>query len=182
MKKICIPLAEGFEETEAVTLIDVLRRADFQVKTASLGSNLVQGAHDITVEADCLLKDISAKEFDMIILPGGMPGTKYLLESPIIKKLLEDFSKKDKYIGAICAAPMVLASAGLLENKAATSFPGTENKLGGAKVKTDRVVLDGNIITSKGPGTAMEFALAIVEKLAGIEKRDSLAEALIYQK
>ncbi|MCR5482718.1 MAG: DJ-1/PfpI family protein [Clostridia bacterium] len=174
-------LAEGFEEIEAVTVVDILRRARFDIQTVSLTGSLdVTGAHGITISADTIIEKADYDDCDMIILPGGMPGTVNLAQSEILMNRIREFAEGNKYVAAICAAPMVLAAAGILQGKKATIYPGMENKLEGAKVKKDTVVTDGRIITSKGPGTAMEFALVIVELLRGKPIASTLKKDLIF--
>lgn len=170
MAKVLIPLAVGFEEIETMTLIDVLRRAEIEVVTAGLDQMMPKGAHGVTVQADTLLSDVDTNGFDMILLPGGLPGAEYLAKSEKIKTILQDFDAKNKYIGAICAAPWALSVAGVLKDSY-TCYPGFEGQVEHkGYVSSSDVVVDQNIMTSRGPATAMSFALAIVEKLCGEEK------------
>ena len=181
MPSVLIPLAEGFEEIEAVTIVDILRRAGLDVVTASLRDTAVKGAHDITVTADSTLDDALLRDYDMVVLPGGMPGTNHLDDDARVHEILKKTAESGKFIGAICAAPKVLANAKLLEGKKATSYPGFLDKMnlpnttytGGAVEK------DGKVITSRGPGTAMDFALAIIEAFEGREKRNTIEKALV---
>lgn len=183
MKTALILLATGFEETEAVTIIDVLRRAHVEITSASLDDLLVEGAHAIKIMADNALVDVQEQIFDAIILPGGMGGTNNLLASEDVRALLEKHSAQGSIVSAICAAPLVLEKAGLLAGKRATIFPGLEDKLvSSVQVTGDIVVSDGEIITSKGPGTAMEFALHLVEKLAGRMMADQVADGLLFSR
>ncbi|WP_028857579.1 DJ-1 family glyoxalase III [Psychrilyobacter atlanticus] len=181
MKKVALYLAEGFEEIEALATADVLRRAEVEVELVAVGGNReVLGAHDIRVVADTLIEDISHEKYDMMILPGGMPGTLNLDSSKILKKQIIDFDLESKYIGAICAAPLVIGKMGFLENRQATCYPGVESQLFGAVYKDDLdVVVDGNFITSRGPGTAIPFALKLVELLKGEEMSKNLASDLL---
>ena len=181
MPTILVPLAEGFEEIEAITIIDILRRAEFEVVTASLGDTSVKAAHGIAVVADCTLDDALKRDYDMVVLPGGLPGADNLDEDARIHEILKKTAESGKFIGAICAAPKVLANAKLLEGKKATSYPGFLDKMdlpnttytGGAVEK------DGKVLTSRGPGTAMDFALAIIETLESADKRKTIEDALV---
>lgn len=179
MPKVLLPLADGFEEVEAVTIIDVLRRAGIEVTVAGLHSGPVEGAHRVKVVPDAPIGTIAPDDFDMIVLPGGQPGSDNLNADERVRGLIQDFHKKGKLIGAICAAPYVLAAAGILDGKRATSFPAYSGKLGGAIYQEKNVVEDGKIMTSRGPGTAVCFALAIVEKLVGKQKADTVKAAML---
>ncbi len=182
MKKIAIPLATGFEETEAITVIDILRRANLDVTTISIGETLVvDGAHGIKVNADKLFGEIDFDKMDMIVLPGGMPGTINLDNHIELKKRVIEFDLDEKWIGAICAAPSIIGKLGLLEDKEATCYPSFEDKLFNAKISEKTTVVADNIITSRGLGTAIEFALTIVENLISKENAEKLAKAIIYK-
>jgi len=182
MPKVLVPLAEGFEELEAVAIVDVLRRARIEVVTAGLHSGAVTSARNIRMLPDTTIDTISADEFDMIILPGGQPGADNLNADPRIHRLLAEFQASDKLIGAICAAPIVLATAGLLSGKRATAYPSYRDRLAGAAYENQTaVVSDGNIMTSQGPGTAIHFALAIVTRLAGAQVAEEISKAMIVQ-
>ncbi len=167
-------LADGFEEVEAFTPLDLLRRAGADVKTIGIGDRTITGAHGITVLADAVDSDISDLSAEMIILPGGMPGTLGLAESSTVSSAIDTAIKNDSYIAAICAAPSVLGKYGVLEGKTATCFPGFEDSLTGAKCSQSGVCRDGKIITGSGMGVALEFGLALVEALYGKEKADEL--------
>jgi 4-methyl-5(b-hydroxyethyl)-thiazole monophosphate biosynthesis len=169
MKRVLVPLAEGFEEIEAVTIIDVLRRAGLRVDVASLGALRVAGSHGITLEADIAIDDAKADEYDLIALPGGMPGTLHLREDPRVIRLVREMEAGGKGVAAVCAAPSVLAEAGLLRDRRATVHPAAASFLSDARVEDVRVVRDGRIVTGKAAGTAMEFAFALVEWLLGSE-------------
>lgn len=156
-------LAEGFEEIEAFTAIDVLRRAKVDVAVVGLSSKVITGSHGIKTMAELLLSDINPDNYDMVVLPGGDPGYKNLSNSAAVISLIKDYNKKKKLIAAICAAPAILAQAGILDDKIATIYPGMENKL--PRPRDAKVVVHGNVITSKAPGTAMEFALKLAEIL-----------------
>ncbi|MBI3252789.1 MAG: DJ-1/PfpI family protein [Candidatus Omnitrophica bacterium] len=179
-KTVLVALADGFEEIEAVTPIDVLRRAGLDVIVAGVGKKEISGAHGITIRADVMLEDYRDLP-DAVVLPGGMPGADNLKKSKALGALLSKMDQNKKLIGAICAAPArVLAGAGILDGKKATCYPGYENDLG-AKTTfvTDRVVKDGRVITSRGPGTALEFALELVCELTDSRTAGRLAQALI---
>lgn len=180
MSRVLLPLAEGFEEIEAVTVIDVLRRAGIEVCAASLGARRVTGSHGITLEADATLDEAQARDFDMIVLPGGMPGAANLEKDARVIALLEEFAASGRHTAAICAAPGVLAHAGLLAGRSATSFPGflAAHSAPGLKLLTDAVVTDGKVVTSRSAGTAMEFALTLVEALEGAGKRREVERML----
>ncbi|HTN69165.1 MAG TPA: DJ-1 family glyoxalase III [Dysgonamonadaceae bacterium] len=179
MKKVIVFLAEGFEEIEAITIIDTLRRAGITVTTVSVtGDKTVNGAHNIPVLADELFDDVNYSEYDMIALPGGMPGAKNLNEHDGVKSQLKKFAE-NKFIGAICAAPMVLGNMGLLKGKRATCYPGFESELIEATVTKEPVTIDGNIITGKGPAFAISFSLQLIETLMGKAARDEISNSLL---
>ena len=162
---VIVPLADGFEEIEAMSTIDILRRADINVVTAGIPGTIVKGAKGTQTIADKKLSEVDMDSFDVLVLVGGYPGYSNLRRSNKVVEAVRSFNEKEKTIGAICAAPSILAKAGVLENRKATIYPGMEKEL--PKPRGDRVVQDGHIITSQGPGTAIEFALKIVEVLAG---------------
>jgi len=179
MSKVLVPLASGFEEIEAMTIIDILRRADVDVVMAGLGKKQVIGAHGVKVQADSHIEDMSSDEFDMIVLPGGLPGATNLQKDEYVQKLLKDFDKQNKSIGAICAAPVALKSAGVLKENY-TCYPSFETNIREeGYIATQDVVSDENIMTSRGPATAMIFGLAIVEKLCGREKSSEIRSQLL---
>lgn len=182
MPTILIPLAEGFEEIEAVTVIDLLRRADINVVTASLSQQLqVIGSRKIVLLADHLLEDLMSNEFDMIVLPGGQPGTNNLAQDSRISVLLQKQLNENKHIAAICAAPLVLAKAKILNQHQATCYPGVLKQTDWPEISLldQTVVVDDRIITSKGPGTAMDFALTIIEVLTNQHTRHSVEKDLV---
>ena len=187
MANVLVPLAEGCEELEAVTIIDLLRRAGIQVTTASLekGSEVkpVTASRGVVLIPDTTLDNAMQESFDMIVLPGGLPGANHLDNDPRIHQLLKSMAEQDKYTAAICAAPKVLAHASLLDGKSATSYPGFIDKmnLADTQISSDSVVHDGKVVTSRGPGTAMDFALKLIEVLAGKDKRDEVASGLLWQ-
>jgi 4-methyl-5(b-hydroxyethyl)-thiazole monophosphate biosynthesis len=179
MTKVLIPLAQGCEELEAVTVIDILRRAGIQVITAGLEAGSVRASRGTVLVPDASLEDALRGEFDMIVLPGGMPGSEHLKNDQRVIAALQKAAADGKYTAAICAAPMALHAAGLLQGKKATSFPGVLDALSGSHISVnDRVVVDGRIVTSKGPGTAMDFALTLVELLVGKSERDAVESDL----
>ncbi len=179
MARVCVPLAKGFEEIEAVSLIDVMRRGGIEVVVAGVNEELVTGANGITVKADTDIKYVVADELDMIVLPGGWEGTHALAENETVQDLLREMKAKEKVIGAICAAPFALKTAGVLGSKY-TCYPSVEEQIG-KEGYTDKqkVVIDGNVMTSRGPGTAICFGLAIVKRLVGEETYLSLKDGLI---
>lgn len=183
MAKTAIFLADGFEEIEALTVVDLLRRAGIEITTASImGRKDVTGSHKITVEADALLEDIDFDSTDMIILPGGMPGTTNLGAcKPLEEKILE-FDKKEKMLAAICAAPTVYGKLGILNGKKACCYPGCEKDLVGADVQVTTVTKDSHFITSRGMGTAIDFGLTIIEHFQGEQAAKDMASKIVYTK
>jgi 4-methyl-5(b-hydroxyethyl)-thiazole monophosphate biosynthesis len=181
MARVLVPLAEGCEELEAVTIIDLLRRAGIEVVAAGLQPGIVKASRGTQIMPDLTLDAALAHEFDMVVLPGGMPGAKHLKEDARILNLLKKMAGEGKYTAAICAAPTVLAEAGLLKDKKATSYPGFLDKmnLSDTQYVTDAIVRDGKVLTSRGPGTAMDFALALIEALSGRETRDQVEAGLV---
>lgn len=180
MKTIFIFLTTGFEEIEALATIDILRRAELNVKSVSLtGEKHVIGSHQIEVKADLLFEEADYSNAAILVLPGG---TVKFNEHEAMKQLVLDFANKGEKVAAICASPMVLGGLGLLEGKKATCYPGFEKYLKGATLETDKaVVIDGNITTGRGPGLTIDFALSLVEQLAGKEKRDTVAAGLLVK-
>ncbi|WP_304546356.1 DJ-1 family glyoxalase III [Sulfurimonas microaerophilic] len=181
MNKVLVPLAKGFEEIEAVTIIDVLRRAAIEVLVASLDTNnLIKGANGITVQTDVEIKKITSDEIDMIVLPGGWDGTHALADDENVQRLLKEMDAKGKNIAAICAAPFALNKAGVLKQNY-TCYPSVEEQIRteGYQGDSAMVVEDGNVLTSRGPATAICFALEIVKKLKGQEKYEMLKGGLL---
>lgn len=177
---VFLHLAQGFEEIEAVTILDVLRRGNIPVMAVSMEKEkIVRGAHGISVEADLFFDEADYAGCRMFVLPGGMPGTKNLLKNEKLMGKIKEFNRQGKYLAAICAAPMVFGEAEILTGKNATIYPGMEAYLTNAKPSADHVVTDGNLITSRGPGTAMEFALAMVEILSGGGVAEKLRKDLV---
>jgi protein deglycase len=179
MPKVLVPLANGFEEIEAVTVIDVLRRANVEVVVGSLAGDMVEGAHGLQLAADRPLAAVAAADFDAIVLPGGQPGSRNLRADDRVRELVQALARAGKIVAAICAAPTVLEAAGVLQGKRATAFPGEE--LPSADYSFDRVVEDGNVITSRAAGTAMEFALTLVRRLAGHRAATELRQRMLVK-
>ncbi len=178
LAKALVFLATGFEEIETVTIVDVLRRADVDVTVAGLTPNVVEGAHKMNIVPDKAIDDVSVEDFDAIVVPGGNPGYKNLRNDPRVIEIVKKAFDSNKLVAAICAAPAVLSDAGILKGKACTIYPGMENELrkGGGEPKEDMVVVDSNIITSRGPATALPFALKLAEKLAGKQVTESVSK------
>ena len=172
-------LANGFEEVEALCPLDLLRRAGAEVITVGIGSDNITGAHGITVKTDVSDENAVFEEIQMVILPGGMPGTKNLDASAVVHKALDLAQEQNAVVAAICAAPMILGKRGNLKGKEAVCYPGFEEYLKSAKIPDKKVVVDGNTITAKGMGVALEFGLALVEKLYGADKAKALKSAVI---
>ncbi len=164
---IYVFLAPGFEEVEAIASVDVLRRAEYQVKTVGIGGKKVTGSHGVEITADIADSEVTTDDMELVLLPGGMPGTLNLEKSPIVQASLDYCVREGKYIAAICAAPSILGRRGDLKGKEAICFPGFESQLHGAKIAESAVCVDGKIITGKGPGVTLAFALKIVEMLSG---------------
>ncbi|MBE6602529.1 MAG: DJ-1/PfpI family protein [Ruminococcaceae bacterium] len=171
-------LANGFEEVEALFPLDLLRRAGLKVTTVGIGGDRVVGSHGIAVEADIPDTMYRDSKPEMVILPGGMPGTLHLDQSPTVERALRAAEANGAYLAAICAAPMVLGKRGYLQGKRATCFPGFEEHLLGATATAEGVVTDGHVITAKGMGVAMDFGLTLVALLCGQEKADELRAAI----
>jgi 4-methyl-5(b-hydroxyethyl)-thiazole monophosphate biosynthesis len=181
MPRVVVILADGFEEVEAMAIVDVLRRADIDTAMAGLHEGPVVSARKVKVIPDMVIDRVKSDDFDMIVLPGGQPGSDNLNADNRVKELLKSFSQKGKLTGAICAAPFVLANAGLLQGKHATSFPSYKDRLGNVIYEEKNVVEDGNILTSRGPGTALSFGLAIVARLLNKEKAQKIREAMLVE-
>lgn len=180
MKKVALFLANGFEEIEALATVDILRRAQIPVETVSISdTKTVTGAHNVTVIADTTFQQADFSDVEVLILPGGMPGAKNLNEHEGLKELIPKFNGEGKQIAAICAAPMVLGGLGLLNDKRATCYPGFEAELTGAQATGENVVVDGNITTGRGPGLAFDFALRLVEQIAGLKTRQEVQNGLL---
>ncbi|RXJ98154.1 DJ-1 family protein [Arcobacter sp. CECT 8989] len=179
MSKIVIPISNGFEEIEAISIIDICRRANIEVVIAGVEALETIGAHNIKVTADCKIEDVKEDDFDLIVLPGGLPNAFTLADNEHVQKLLKEFKASDKYIAAICAAPYALHKAEVL-NKDYTCYPSFEQKIVPENyISNQNVVKDGNVITSRGPATAMEFALKIVKLIKGDETYEELRQGLL---
>ena len=179
MKKALVILADGVEEVEAVSVIDLLRRAGIDVTTSSIAGETVTGSHDIIIHADTQIDQIKDIDFDMVILPGG-PGTKNLRDSDKVIDMVKKQNLNGKYVAAICAAPTVLNKAGILKGKSITSFPAEEKSFTDSSYFYKNVVVDDNIITSRALGTALDFALKLIEILSGRKKADEVAEKILH--
>lgn len=181
MPRVAVLLADGFEEVEAMAIIDVLRRAGIEAVIAGLHDGQITSARKVKVIPDTVIDTVKVESFDMVVLPGGQPGADNLNADPRVKELVRSFYASGKLTAAICAAPYVLANAGILDGRHATAFPTYKERLGTAVYEEKTVVEDGNVLTSKGPGTALCFGLAIVEKLAGREKALKIKEAMLVR-
>ena len=179
MKNVLVPLAPGFEEIEAVTVIDILRRAGVEVTVAGTVPGEIEGRNEIKVTPDALLDDVATRRFDMIVLPGGSAGTEQLKKDPRVKQILLELAARGGYITAICAAPTVLSAVGLLQGKKVTSHPSVKGDLSETNYSDDRVVVDGSIVTSRSPGTALEFAMKLVEILEGRSKMEEVNRGVL---
>lgn len=182
MSKVGIFMADGSEEIEGLTVVDILRRAGIEIEMISImGKNQVTSSHKVTFMTDTTVEEADLNSYDAIVLPGGMPGTLNLGEDERVVKTIKEYAAAGKLVAAICAAPSVLGQNGLLEGKRATCYPGFEDKLTGATVVEEPAVTDGNIITGRGMGAAIEFALAIVAYLKGQEASDGMRAGIIYR-
>lgn len=179
MSKILVPLAAGFEEIEAVTIIDVLRRAGLDVITAGIGSSEIVGDHKIKVETDTEITAVDADDLEAVVLPGGMPGAANLSDNNELRNIIKKLNEDNKLCAAICADPIALAAAGILDGRKVTSYPGFDKDLTSSDYQEDRVVIDDNIITGRGPGAAMEFAMALVEYLVDEETKIELKKSML---
>lgn len=179
---IYVFLAQGFEEVEALAPIDLLRRCGKEVITVGVNDNIIVGSHNIPIVTDTITQEIKLDDtLEMIILPGGMPGTINLENDPAVQEAIDFCVKNDKFIGAICAAPSILGHKGILKNKKAVCFEGFENQLEGAEISKDSVMADGNIITARGAGVAIQFGLKLVEVLISKERSDTLKAAILCE-
>jgi len=179
MARVVVILADGFEEVEAMAIVDVLRRADIDTVVAGLHSGHIIGARKVKVVPDTTVDTIRAEDFDMVVLPGGQPGADNLNSDMRIRLLIKDCCENGNLVGAICAAPIVLAGAGILNGKHITSYPTYKDRFSGVMYEERAVVEDGNILTSRGPGTALNFGLAIVERLLSKEKARQIKDAML---
>jgi 4-methyl-5(b-hydroxyethyl)-thiazole monophosphate biosynthesis len=181
MSSIFIFFAEGFEETEAITIVDLLRRASINVATISVtGTTMVTGSHAISIKADALFEEVDFSQADLLILPGGMPGSINLAEHKGLSDLLQQHNKNNKFVAAICAAPIILGKLKILQNREAICYPGFEKDLLGANISHKTLVQDSNIITAKGPGFAIDFGLYLIGLLKGADKKKEVADNFLY--
>ncbi|MCK5153354.1 MAG: DJ-1/PfpI family protein [Spirochaetales bacterium] len=182
MKKVVILLAEGFEEVEAVTPIDILRRGGIEVVIAGVGDTKITGSHGIIIECDTTIDQIDADNYDGVVIPGGMPGATNISKSEDANKFIKSIYQNKKLVAAICASPaIVLSPLHILDGKKSTGYPGFENKFSEfVELKTDKVIVDGNIITSRGPGTAADFSFAVLKYLEGKETAETVARSMLF--
>lgn len=182
MKKIGVFFAEGYEEIEALAVVDICRRCGIEVDMVSITDEMaVKGGHDIVVNMDKTLEQVNFEEYDMLVLPGGLGGTLRLEACEALMEKVSDFYKNGKYIGAICAAPSIFGHKGFLKGRKACSYPSFESHLEGAEVTAGPVAVDGHIITSRGMGTSIPFALAIVTELCGVDVAEDMAKSIVFK-
>lgn len=179
MKNVLVLFAEGSEELEAVTLVNILRRGGIRVTLAGLTEGPLQGSRGTRILPDMTLDAALESTYDMLILPGGMPGTRHLREDSRVLKLVRTLTAQGTPVAAICAAPSILAAAGVLDGKRATCYPGSLDRYGAVKLEPDAIVEDGTLLTSRGPGTAMDFALTLLERLTDAEQRRQVEAGLV---
>lgn len=179
MKRVLVPLADGCEELEAVTIIDLLRRAGVEVVVAGLREGTVTASRGVRIEPDMTLDEALKLEFDMVALPGGLPGADHLAADRRLTDLLKRMNESGRFVGAVCAAPKVLLRSGVLEGRTATAYPGVLQQEGHSHISGDAVIRDGTVITSRGPGTAMDFALELIEALGGRAVRETVEKGLV---
>ena len=179
MKKVLVTLAPGFEEIETITVVDILRRAGARVVLAATEEGPVEGSRGVSVLADALIDQVDDNDFDLVVLPGGQPGTANLQKNKTVKAIIQNMHRSQKKVAAICAAPIVLQSAGILANTKTTSHPSVKEQLSDVGYSEDRVVVDGNIVTSRSPGTALEFALKLVEILFGRDRMETVNQGVM---
>jgi len=181
MSHVLVPLAQGCEELEAITITDLLVRAGIDVTTCGLDNQPVKASRGTTIIPDTSIDKVLDQSFDLIVLPGGLPGADHLRDNAAVQTLIKQQAEKGGYLAAICAAPKALVQAGVLEGRTATAYPGTLPVLNNDRISiSDRAIeIDGNVITSRGPGTAMDFALTLIEQLSGVEKRNEVEAQLL---
>lgn len=178
--KVAVLLANGFETLEALTVVDILRRGEVECNTFSLEGNEVTTSHNIKIKADKSIMDEEINSYDFLVLPGGMPGSINLRDDERVIELVKKFNEKNKWVCAICAGPIVLGKAGITEGKNVTCYPGFEEELGNCNYKNDMVVVDGNIITGRGPAAAIPFAFEILSKISE-EKAEKIKKAMLFK-
>ncbi|MFW2371706.1 MAG: DJ-1 family glyoxalase III [Gammaproteobacteria bacterium] len=181
MSRVLVPLAQGCEELEAITITDLLTRAGMEVITAGLDNTPVKASRGITLIPDTTIDKIVNDTFELVVLPGGLPGANHLRDNAYVQSILQKQATANRPVAAICAAPKALAGAGLLDGKTVTCYPGSLNDSGlsNTDIKSSAIEIDGNVITSRGPGTAMDFALTLIELLKGKQKRDEVEQQLV---
>lgn len=179
MKKVLVTLAPGFEEIETITVVDILRRAGARVVLAATEEGPIEGSRGISVLPDALIDSIDDKDFDLVVLPGGQPGTTNLQNNETVNTIIKNMYQSGKQVAAICAAPTVLHSAGILKNAVATSHPSVKDQMNDIDYSEERVVVDGNIVTSRSPGTALEFAFKLVEMLFDRDRMDTVNQGVM---
>ena len=179
MKKVLVALAPGFEEIETITVVDILRRGGARVVLAATEEGPIEGSRGVSVLPDTLIDQVDDKDFDLVVLPGGQPGTTNLQNNAKVKTIIQNMHQSRKQIAAICAAPIVLHSAGILKNTVVTSHPSVKDQLNDIEYSEERVVVDGNIVTSRSPGTALEFSLKLVEILFGRDRMDTVNQGVM---
>lgn len=181
MSHVLVPLAQGCEELEAITITDLLVRAGVTVTTCGLDDQPVKASRGTTIIPDTSIDEVMNENFDLIVLPGGLPGADHLRDNETLQSLLKKQALDNKYLAAICAAPKALAKAGVLEGKTATGYPGVLEALNKQSISISQkaVEIDGKVVTSRGPGTAMDFTLTLIELLEGKEKRDEVNQQLV---
>ena len=182
MSRIAVFFAEGYEEIEALTVVDICRRAGVEVQMVSVsGAKVVNSSHGVGVQMDMSFEEVNFDSLDMIVLPGGMPGTKNLEAHEGLMAQVDAFDRAGRYLAAICAAPSILGHRGILQGRKAGCYPGWEQHLTGAEVSMDDATVDGHVITGRGMGCAIPFSLAIVAQLLGQEQADKVAESIVYR-
>ncbi|MCF8720647.1 DJ-1 family glyoxalase III [Nitrospina gracilis] len=179
MKKVMVTVAPGFEEIETITVVDILRRAGARVDLAGTQPEPIEGSRGVRILPDVLLSEIDHKDYDMVVLPGGQPGTTNLQNNESVIAIVQNMNRDQKTVAAICAAPMVLQTAGVLKDHRTTSHPSVQENLNGIRYSDDRVVVDGNLVTSRSPGTALEFAMKLVEVLFGPDRVETVNKGVM---
>ncbi len=181
MASVLVPLAEGSEELEAVTLIDLFRRAEMEVTVAAATTAPVRCSRGVVIVPDARIEDVRDRRFDLVALPGGLPGALHLAENLDMQAILKAHAADNRYVAAICAAPRALAAVGLLDGKRVTAYPGAldDIHLPTTQISYNAVEIDGNVVTSRGPGTAMDFALSLIELLLGAARRQEVEQKLV---